>query len=98
MADFLIYLIIGVFLALLFFNIYFRVKVFKVYKTLVQNRIEFDASHIFNRSKLETEVLPRYPKFQNEILLFIGHIRKSLAIGVILVVCITIIGFILKRI
>jgi hypothetical protein len=98
MVDLLIYLIIGVFLALLFFNVYFRVKVFKVYKTLVQNKIEFDSSHIFNRTKLETEVLPKYPKYQNEILLFIGHIRKSLTIGVILVLCITIMGFILKRI
>lgn len=98
MADVLIFFIIGIFLALLFLNIYFRVKVFKLYKTLVQNKIEFDSSHIFNKQKLEKEILPKYPKFNSEILMFIGNIRRSLSIAVILVLLITMMGFILKRI
>lgn len=98
MTDILIYFIIGIFLALLFLNIYFRVKVFKVYKTLVQNKIQFDSSHIFNSDKMEKEVLTVYPKFRNDILSFTGHIKKSLTIAVILVLLITVMGFILKRI
>jgi hypothetical protein len=98
MTDILIYLIIGIFLALLFLNIYFRVKVLKVYKTLVQNRIQFDSSHIFNHEKMEREVLSLNPKFRNEILSFTGHIKKSITIAIILVILITVMGFILKRI
>jgi len=98
MVDVFVYLIIGIFLALLFLNIYFRVKVFKVYKKLVQNKIEFDSSHIFNSQKMEKEVLSKYPTFRSDILRFSGHIKKSLSIAVILVLLITIMGFILKSI
>lgn len=98
MADILIYMIIGVFLALLFLNIYFRVKVFKVYKVLVQNKVEFNSSHIFNKEKMANEILPRYPKYRNEILSFVGHIKNSVTIAIILVILITILGFILNRI
>ena len=102
MADILIFLIIGIFIALLFLNIYFRVKVLKMYKVLVQNKVEFDSSHIFNAKKLNAEILPKYPDFsvscqRKEILSFIGHIRKSVSIAVVLVVLITIMGFILKK-
>lgn len=98
MVTTLTFLIIGIFVALLFLNIYFRVKVFKVYKTLVQNKVEFDSSHIFNKSKLETEILPKYPQFKSDILTFIGHIKNSISIAVILVLLITMMGVILKNI
>lgn len=98
MSYIITYLIIGVFLSLLFLNLYFRIKVFKVYKVLVQNRIEFNSSHIFNKVKMENEVLSKYPSFTNEILSFSGHIKKSILIAVILVLLITIMGIILKNI
>jgi hypothetical protein len=98
MVDILFYLIIGFFLALLFLNIYFRVKVLKLYKILVKNRIEFNASHIFNKEKMMTEILSQYPDFSNEILTFTGHIKRSLSIAVILIVLITVMGCILKYI
>jgi len=98
MTYILTYLIIGIFLSLLFLNLYFRIKVFKVYKVLVQNRIEFNSSHIFNKVKMENEVLSKYPAFTNEILSFSGHIKKSILIAVILVLLITIMGIILKNI
>jgi hypothetical protein len=98
MADFLIFLIIGVFIALLFLNIYFRVKVLKLYKILVQNKIEFDSTHIFNHQKMEREVIRKYPTFSNEISSFCSHIKHSLMIAVVLVGLITIMGVILKNI
>lgn len=97
MADLVFFLIIGIFLALLFLNIYFRVKVLKIYKVLVQNKIEFDSTHIFNSKKMEREVLTKYPKFTREILGFTSHIKKSILIAIILVALITIMGFIIKN-
>jgi len=98
MVNTLTFLIIGIFVALLFLNIYFRVKILKVYKTLVQNKVEFNSSHIFNKTKLENEILPKYPKFSADILTFTGHIKNSIFIAIVLVVLITIMGVILKNV
>ncbi len=92
----LIYLIIGIFIALLFINIYFRVKVIKLYRVLVNNRVEFGSAHIFNDKKMALEVLPKYPHVSNEIKGFAGHIKKSISIAVILVILITLLGYILR--
>ena len=97
MADLVFFLIIGIFLALLFLNIYFRVKVLKIYKVLVQNKIEFESTHIFNSKKMEREVLTKYPKFTREILGFTSHIKKSILIAIILIALITIMGFIINN-
>ncbi|MFN7267107.1 MAG: hypothetical protein ACK5VB_06415, partial [Bacteroidota bacterium] len=91
----LITIVIGLFVAMLFVNLYFRAKVFKVYGILVRNKVEFGATHIFNRKKLEEEILPRYPQFQNEIETFIKHMRNSIRMASVLLLLITLFGGIL---
>jgi hypothetical protein len=91
----LISLIWALFAAALFLNVYFRVKVFKVYKTLVQARIEFDSSHIFSPTKMEQEILPKYPKNRADILLFVSHIRYSIKMATVLTTLITMFGAVL---
>jgi multisubunit Na+/H+ antiporter MnhB subunit len=91
----LIAIVWGLFGAVLFLNIYFRVKVFKVYKKLVQGRVEFGAAHIFNAQKMETEILPRYPNYRTEILTFVSHLRYSMRLASVLITLITIFGAIL---
>ncbi|MBK9151690.1 MAG: hypothetical protein IPM26_12140 [Saprospiraceae bacterium] len=95
MVNIFVFLIIGVFLALLFFNLYFRLKVLKLYKILVQNKVQFDKKHMWNPALLEEEVIPKYPEQASEIRAFIGHIKKSVAIAVVLIVMITILGLFL---
>jgi len=95
MFPFFIFLIVGFFIALLFLNIYFRVKVLKNYRVLVQNRVQFDKSHMMNLEKLEQEIIPRYPKFSKEIRGFVHNIRFSVKIAVVLVILITIVGTLL---
>lgn len=95
MYIFLVSLVIGLFVAMLFVNIYFRVKVMKSYKKLVQNKIDFQGVHFFDTKKMETEVLPKYPKHKQEILDFVRHIRYSIRMGIVLVSLITIFGAIL---
>jgi hypothetical protein len=96
MTSILTFLIIGIFVALLFLNIYFRLKVLKVYKVLVQNNVQFDSSHIFNSKKMKDEVHPKYPQFVSEIESFTSHIKKSIRIAVVLVALIALMGFILN--
>ena len=53
----LVSIVIGLFVAMLFVNVYFRAKVLKVYGVLVRNKVEFGAAHVFNREKLEKEIV-----------------------------------------
>ena len=85
----LVSIVIGLFIAMLFVNLYFRVKVLKSYRKLVNARVEFGASHIFNRKKMETEVYPRYPHMRQEIETFANHIRYSMRMATILIALIT---------
>ena len=91
----LISIVIGLFLAMLFLNVYFRAKVFKVYGVLVRNRVHFEVAHIFNRQKLEAEVLPKYPQFRTEIETFIRHMRYSIRMATVLIALITAFGAVL---
>lgn len=95
MYTLLITIVIGLFVAMLFVNLYFRAKVFRVYGILVRNKVEFGAAHIFNRKKLEAEILPRYPQFRNEIETFISHMRNSIRMASVLLMLITLFGGIL---
>lgn len=85
MANFLLFLILAIFAALLFLNIYFRVKVFKVYKRLVQNRVDFKPIHFLNKERLEAEILPKYPEHKADILTFMSHIRFSVSLASVLI-------------
>lgn len=91
----LVSIVIGLFVAMLFVNLYFRAKVLKVYGVLVRNKVEFGANHIFNRKRLETEILPRYPQFRNEIESFIRHMQYTMKMASVLIVLITLFGAIL---
>lgn len=95
MYIFLIALVWGLFGAMLFLNLYFRIRVLKVYKKLVQNRVEFGASHIFNRDKMEAEIFPKYPQMRNEIETFVRHMRYSIQMATVLIALITLFGAIL---
>ncbi len=97
MSQLLIYLVIGLFVAMIFLNVYFRMKVLKVYKKLVQNEVQFDNSHIFSPKKMKSEILPRYPKHKDDILLFVSHIKYSLKMASVLILLIFVAGLILNR-
>jgi hypothetical protein len=91
----LISLVCGLFAAMLFLNIYIRVKAFKYYRRLVDARVEFGAAHIFNRQKMADEIYPKYPQHREDIENFVNHIRKSLNIASILILLITLFGAVL---
>ncbi len=95
MYTLLISIVIGLFLAMLFLNVYFRAKVLKVYGVLVRNKVEFGAAHVFNREKLEKEILPKYPQFKQEIETFITHMRYSIRMATWLLMLVTLFGAIL---
>ena len=91
----LITIVIGLFLAMLFLNLYFRAKVLKVYRVLVQNRVEFGAAHLFNKRRMAEEVFPKYPHMQTEIETFVRHLSYSIRMATVLLFLITLFGAIL---
>ncbi len=91
----LVSIVIGLFVAMLFVNVYFRVKVLKSYKTLVQNKVEFGAAHLFNRQKMEEEIYPRYPHMQKEIETFVSHMQYTIRMATVLIALITLFGAVL---
>ncbi len=95
MFKVLMFFIIGLFIAMLFVNVYFRAKVLKTYGRLVKNRVEFNASQVFNRKKLEAEVLPKYPSQRQDILDFSNHMQYSIKMASVLIALITLMGAVL---
>lgn len=91
----LVSLVIGLFVAMLFLNIYFRLRVLKAYKLLVQQRVDFKPIHVFNKQKREQEIWPRYPKQQENIEAFCNHIRFSIRMATVLIALITAFGAVL---
>lgn len=97
MYELAFYALIGFVLSLLFLNIFFRVKVMKLYNYLVKNRVQFDASHMLNKDKLEKEVIPSYPQHESQIREFVSKVRFSITIACLLFLLITFVGLLLKH-
>lgn len=91
----LVSIIIGLFIAMLFLNLYFRFRVLRTYPKLVQNRVEFGAKHLFNPGKMEEEIYPRYPHMREEISVFSRHMRYSIRMATVLILLITLFGAVL---
>ncbi len=83
---------IGLFAAMVFVNFYFRVRVLKTYQRLRRQGVEFGSVHFFDRTRLEREILPRYPQARADILDFVRHIRLSIRMATVLIVLITLFG------
>lgn len=91
----LIVIIVALFIAMLFVNVYFRVRVLKSYKILVQNNVQFGARHVFSDKKLEEEVFPKYPDHKEDIYTFVKNIRNTISMASVLIALITLFGAVL---
>ena len=95
MYQILIFFIIGLVAAMLFLNLYFRMKVLKVYRKMVDARVEFQVQHIFNAKKMEEEVYPKYPNSEADIREFVRYLRYSIKMATVLITLITLFGAVL---
>ncbi|MFT6128694.1 MAG: hypothetical protein ACJATN_000407, partial [Neolewinella sp.] len=57
----LITIVCTLFVAMLAVNLYFRAKVLRAYRVLVQNEVDFTPGQIFSKLRVEDEIIPRYP-------------------------------------
>ena len=91
----LISIVIALFLAMLFVNLYFRAKVLRAYRILVQGRVDFTAGQIMSRKRMEAEVVPAYPEQAQAIRDFSNYLRRSIRMATVLLLLITLFGGIL---
>jgi hypothetical protein len=91
----IIYLVI-ISAILLFLNLYLRVKVFSYYKSLVKAKVEFPASYIFNKKRIEDEVIPRYPDSKEDIRMFTRNIRISVGLASVFLCIVGVLYFLLR--
>lgn|SRR5210317_553751 len=97
MYGFFMWVVIALFAAMLFINIYFRIKVIKHFRNITKAGVEFGAKHVFNQTKLESEVIPRYPESKNDILAFSKHLKMAMKLASILFTLICLLGWILMK-
>ena len=83
------------FAMLLVLNIFIRVKVLILYRTLVNNEIDFQSYHFFNTDCLKSEVLPLYPEHSSDILKFVRLVRFSMTMASAILVLIIVFGYML---
>jgi len=97
MTNTLLTLIIVAFVGMLAINVYFRLKVIKIYRKLRRNQVPLDLSpsHLFDKEKLETEIIPQYPDHANDIRIFVSNIRFSVRMASVLIFLITLFAAIL---
>lgn len=96
MFQFGYFLLIGFVVSLLFLNLFFRVKVLKLYRHLVNNRIQFEAKHMLDQSRLESEIIPQYPEHADQIREFVRKVRLSITIASLIFICIVSMGLLMK--
>lgn len=91
-----LFLIIAVsFAGLLFLNVFVRIRVLKLYRKLVKNRVQFETNDLLNIKRMETEVIPQYPEHEETIRQFVRQIKFSIRIAIGLIVLISIFGALL---
>lgn len=69
--------------------VYFRIRVLRAYGILVRNRVQFDIAHIFNKERMQTEIIEKYPAHSNTIRDFARGIRLSMSMVTVFMVLIT---------
>jgi|AntRauTorckE5430_2_1112549.scaffolds.fasta_scaffold01345_2 hypothetical protein len=95
MRILLITIVCILFVAMLGVNLYFRAKVLRAYRVLVQNRVDFTPAQIFSKTRVEDEIIPQYPASAEAIRNFSAYLQLSIKMTTVLMALITAFGAIL---
>lgn len=89
--------IVSTFGGLLFLNFYFRVKALRLYRDLVNNRVQFSIKYFFDEEKLEDELMRNHPEHLELVLRFVRLVKRSINMASALIVVIFLLGYTLMR-
>ena len=85
-------IIVALFVAMLAVNLYFRAKVLRAYRILVQTEVDFTAAQILNPRRVEEEIVPAFPAEAEAIRDFSGYLLRSIRMATVLLFLITCFG------
>jgi hypothetical protein len=85
-----IYIALAIFAVFILFNLYIRIRTFKLYRELVQRRIQFKFNDVFSKARWEV-VKQHYPSDIDILVTF----RKHMISTGILFVCVIVIVLVL---
>ena len=95
MQTLLLTIVCVLFVAMLGVNLYFRAKVLRAYRLLVQGRVDFTPAQIFSTARVEDEIVPKYPTHAEPIRNFSRYLQLSIKMTTVLMALITAFGAIL---
>ena len=93
MFEVLIVVATSIMIVFLILNLFFRIKLLKLYRKLQEGKVDFPPSYILDRQKLLDEVVPKYPDYEQEILGLNKHLRISLGVAFIVFITALFIGY-----
>ncbi len=76
----LITIVCTLFVAMLAVNLYFRAKVLRAYRVLLQNDVDFTPVQIFSKLRVEDEIILMYPNSAEAIRNFSAYLQLSINI------------------
>jgi hypothetical protein len=91
----LITIVCILFVMMLGVNLYFRAKVLRAYRKLVQAEVDFTPGQIFSKLRVEDEIIPQYPDSAEAIRDFSNYLQRSIKMTTVLMALITAFGGIL---
>ena len=77
-------------------NVYFRLRVFKYYRVLLKNRVQFGTAEIFSDIR-RADVIRRHPDQREAITQFCRHMRLTMRMATVFVILVIVLGFVLFR-
>jgi hypothetical protein len=77
-------------------NVYFRLRIFRHYRVLIDNRVEFGTAEIFSEAKME-KVIARHPDLKDAITKFCRNMRFTMWMATVFVILVIILWFVLLR-
>jgi hypothetical protein len=95
MEDTLIAITIGTFGFLLLANIYFRIRTFRTFKQLAEQNIAFSRAHVFDKERMEREIISKHPAHKALIQKHVNSMKASMNISLLCMVVLTICGGVL---
>jgi hypothetical protein len=78
MMHFILFCIFGLLLVLLIIaNVLFRARLLRLHGELVKKGVHFEGKHLFSASRLESEVVPKYPEAAPSIRAFRAELLRA---------------------
>lgn len=90
-----IFIVLGIFALFVFFNLYIRIKTFKLYRQLVERRIDFTMSDLISSQRWQ-QVIAHHPDHEELLMKFRKHMLSTAILFIMVIVIVVVLLFIIR--